>query len=110
MRYLNWEVHMYGKDPHPTVEETARLQARLDEWYAKCPLGADKGDNYFDWYYHVIRASLYRPRATSPSSEHLAILKESASTAMRICATLRHKRRLTDVRSEAGAELSMRFC
>jgi hypothetical protein len=29
---------------------------------------------------------------------------------MRICATLRHKRRLTDVRSEAGAELSMRFC
>lgn len=99
MRYLNWEVHMYGRDSNPSPEERQRLQSRLDEWYAECPPGTDKGGSYFDWYYHAIRASLYRPRATAMgmSSEHLLILKDSASKAMRICATLRRQRRLTDV-------------
>lgn len=91
-----------------SLEETAKLHGRLEEWYCRTPRPPgkptlvgnrpDDGDSLFDQYYHMMVATLYRPRTLAqPPAEHIKILQEATSTALRVSAKIQAQGKLFDV-------------
>lgn len=98
MRQIFWDVFHFAWRNKPNDERRARLQMRLDDWHARNPRveGADC-DNYFDLYYHTIRAQLYRPSATDVVPVwQLAILEVSAFKSLQIAMKLYQERKWVD--------------
>lgn len=103
---LTWEINMYVKRG-TSLEETAMLHGRLDEWYVRtprrqgCPIllgNQTEGDTLFDQYYHMLLATLYRPRSLAqPPVKHIHILRKATTTALSISKNIQAQGKLFDV-------------
>lgn len=97
MRQIFWDVFHFAWKAKPNDEMRASLQMRLDEWHARNPRGdAGEGDNYFDLYYHTIRAQLYRPTTDVVPVWQLAILEVSAFKSLSVAMKLYQERKWVD--------------
>lgn len=97
MRQIFWDIFEFAFKQQPNDELRSSLQRRLDEWHARNPRapGSD-GDNYFDLYYHTIRAQLYRPMQEVVPVWQLAILEVSAYKSLQTAMKLLQERKWVD--------------
>lgn len=98
MRQIFWDVFNFASRAERNDKQRTSLQLRLDEWHTHSPRGNGGSEkaNYFDLYYHTMRASLYRPTTEVVPVWQLAILEVSAFRALQIANVLYEQRKWVD--------------